>query len=83
MANKFKVGDIVVGNDKSPKNYKVTYKGNGEGTVIKITGENIIRVLWIGSDVVDHIFDVNTSYFDLKKGRKNRLINKGNKLVFE
>jgi hypothetical protein len=69
MTNKFRVGDIIVGNEKA-NYYNVTKKG-WEGTVIKVHRGNEITV----KDSDGEKYNVDAKCFDLfKRGKKVRII---------
>ena len=73
--NKFKVGDIVIGNDKNP--YSVTAKGI-KCEVVKVCDKHYIRVR-----VLDHLEDflVCSVYFDLMQSDEITITRYGNKVV--
>ena len=73
--NKFKVGDIVIGNDKNP--YSVTAKGV-KCEVVKVCDKHYIRV-----KVLDHLEDflVLSVYFDLVQSDEITITRYGNKVV--
>ena len=73
--NKFKVGDIVIGNDKNP--YSVTAKGV-KCEVVKVCDKHYIRVR-----VLDHLEDflVLSVYFDFVQSDEITITRYGNKVV--
>lgn len=66
MANKFKVGDIVVGNDGADI-YGITRKG-WKGVVTELSSDNIIKVQSIG-DIGTYL--VKVDFFDLVSNNSN------------
>ena len=67
---KFKVGDMVIGNDKANKHYNITKKGwVGEITFIGRDNRIMVKGLGLEGDVV-----VDSSYFDLYKPASNNKI---------
>lgn len=67
---KFKVGDIIVANEKSNKEYGMTSKiNNWKGVVQEIIGGDAIRVTTIhsGKQDVGKTYTVDPYYFDLEK----------------
>lgn len=71
----FKVGDIVVGNDKSDREYRITAKKNNfEGEVVRINGD-LIELKTLKSDDPEYFtetFKVDPEYFELKETLKDK-----------
>ena len=66
-ANKFKIGDIIIGKPEANKWYCVTREG-WIGIVIDIVGNKQITVTEIGKKNTGVSFTVNTAYFENLKG---------------
>lgn len=70
---KFKVGDIVVGNDLSDYEYSITCKKNDfVGKVVKILpqGTVVVKTVGICKELIDDIgitYFVDPKYFELKQ----------------
>lgn len=74
---KFKVGDVIVANKKSNKEYIMTNKRNNwKGVVQEIIGGDAIRVMTIHSckNHIGKTFTVDPYYFDLEKNSRDKEI---------
>lgn len=71
--NKFKIGDIIIGN-KNASCYGITRSGV-KCKVVGI-GSEYIKVIVIGQNK-DEIYPVNSNYFDLVKPKGPYLSNQG------
>ena len=64
VKHKFKVGDIIVGNEKSDERYNITRKG------VKcevVDTENFLGLIKVKAFKDDTFYNVNPEYFDLYK----------------
>jgi len=70
---KFRVGDVVVGNDMSIRSYSHTRKGNGYGKVLSYYPTGVMKVMWYDKEGGSCSFDVSDVCFDLATKCKCRL----------
>ena len=73
LAAKFKVGDKIIGNEKSSDHYSITTEG-WIGTVTHICDDGMIMVRGKGRVIADGTYAVDAEYFDLYVDSNNQKI---------